>query len=396
MRIALVIRCYDHRGGGAERWTHDHAVRLIEAGHQVHLVSTRFTGAPDGAVKHHVEAGPRWFRSAPFRFAEAVERMAPSLPVDLIHDMGHTWSGDLFMPHHGTWRANLAMRSRLRRALWRLPHRLISPVLARHRTARLLEARQLTSPSLKKAVAVSRMIGAEMTRGCGLPEHKVAVIHNGVDLSFFLPAASEADRRLAKERLGVADRPVCLMIAHDFHRKGLERAVRAMQRLAQSDKPPLLLVIGKGNLAHFVRMARHLGCEHCVRLEGERHDILAYYHAADVFVLPTLYDPCSLVVLEALACGVPVVTTSANGAAELFTHGKEGLIVPDNSDPAPLAEAIASAVEPRLRTQLAAGALALRPRLSATQSFEKHVALYREIVGTPAARTTGAAVLARV
>lgn len=385
LRIALVIRRYDHAGGGAERWTHDHAVRLLEAGHRVHLVSSRFTGAPLGAMQHEVVAGPRWYRNAARAFAQSAAAVVAGLGVDVVHDMGHTAAGDVFMPHHGTWAANFAMRGRLRGAPVRWLRRLAASALPRYRAQAALERAQLRSGRLRAAVAVSRMIGAEL-RAAGVPARCVRVIHNGADLERFTPVAGARERLEAKERLGARGRSVIVTVAQDFWRKGVDRAIGALARLTDLEPRPLLLVIGRDPPGWFVRRARRLGCEGLVRFEGPREDVVDYYHAADVSLLPTRYDPCALVTLESLACGVPVVTTAANGSSELFTHGVEGLIVPDASDERALAEALAAALEPRTRARLSAGALRLRPSLDVRRCFERHVALYRELAGAvPAA-----------
>lgn len=385
LRIALVIRRYDHKGGGAERWTHDHAVRLIEAGHRVHLVSSQFTGAPLGAVQHEVVAGPRWYRNAALAFAQAAEPVVRGLDVDVVHDMGHSAAGHVFMPHHGTWGQNFAMRGRLRGPLIRALRRVAAALSPRYRAQATLERSQLQASRLRAVVAVSRMIAAEV-RSAGVPARRVRVIHNGTDLSRFTPVAGPRERLEAKERLGARGRAVIVMVAQDFQRKGVLQAVGAMARLGGLEPRPLLLVIGRDPPGRFVHRARRLGCEGLVRFEGPREDVEDYYHAADVSLLPTHYDPCALVTLESLACGVPVVTTAANGASELFTHGQEGLIVPDAFDERALAEALAAALEPRTRARLSAGALRLRPTLDVRLCFERHVALYRELAGgVPAA-----------
>ena len=87
-------------------------------------------------------------------------------------------------------------------------------------------------------------------------------------------------------------------------------------------------------------MIRDLGLDDVVHLLGFLPDIRPAFHASDFFVLPTYYDPCSLVVFEALACGLPVITTACNGAGELMTEGREGFVVPAPDDRGPLAEAL--------------------------------------------------------
>ncbi len=101
------------------------------------------------------------------------------------------------------------------------------------------------------------------------------------------------------------------MIAQDFARKGLRETLVAMRRL--DDAQLNLVVVGKENPARYRKLANTLGLHDRVVFAGATKDPYAYYKAADFFVLPTRHDPCSLVVLEALAMGLPVISTVKNG-----------------------------------------------------------------------------------
>ena len=107
-----------------------------------------------------------------------------------------------------------------------------------------------------------------------------------------------------------------------------------------TDKGAYLWVVGKGKVAPYQRQAERLGVTARVRFWGAVPETAPFYQAATVLALPTIYDPCSNVVLEALACGTPVVTTAANGAAEFLTSGDNGVIIPQPDDVAGLREAL--------------------------------------------------------
>jgi UDP-glucose:(heptosyl)LPS alpha-1,3-glucosyltransferase len=112
------------------------------------------------------------------------------------------------------------------------------------------------------------------------------------------------------------------------------------------------------------------GLEDVVRLVGFAPSVAAWYHASDFFVLPTYYDPCSLVLFEALACGLPVITTAFNGAGELIESGREGFVVSAPDAHAELIVALDRMADDRARKDMAGHAA----RLGQAQSFDNHVA----------------------
>ena len=131
-----------------------------------------------------------------------------------------------------------------------------------------------------------------------------------------------------------------LFVGSGFERKGLTYLLQAFGSL--TDKASLLWVVGKGQIAFYQRLAERLGVAHRVKFWGPVAETAPFYQAATVLALPTLYDPCSNVVLEALACGLPAITTAANGAAEFITPGENGAIIPEPDDIAGLREALAA------------------------------------------------------
>src|SRR5207247_38210 len=117
-----------------------------------------------------------------------------------------------------------------------------------------------------------------------------------------------------------------------------------------------LLVVGSPRLAGYRRLARRLGIEKQVRFLGPRKDVHHCFFAADFLVHPTFYDPCSLVVLEALACGLPVVTSRYNGASELLSPRRDGYVISDPHDHAELAWSMEQVLEPSRRLAFAQAA----------------------------------------
>src|SRR5205814_2387771 len=127
---------------------------------------------------------------------------------------------------------------------------------------------------------------------------------------------------------------------------------------------PQLTVVGKGDSLPYQRLARGLRVDSFITFEGPVSDPVRYYRTADFFVLPTKHDPCSLVVLEALAMGLPVISTVFNGACEIMSDGVHGLVLPDPRDTRAIAEAMKKMLDPQRRAAMAKACLELRPKLS--------------------------------
>ena len=209
-----------------------------------------------------------------------------------------------------------------------------------HRVMLLVERRLFTSPGLRRVIANSRQVREEIIRLYGVDPARVRVIVNGLDRQRFHPLAANAAAAL-RRRLGAPEHgPVVLFAGSGFERKGLTYLLQAFGSL--TDKSSHLWVVGKGHIGFYRRAAERLGVARRVKFWGPVTETAPFYQAAAVLALPTLYDPCSNVVLEALACGLPAVTTAANGAAEFITPGENGVILPQPDDIAGLGDALAA------------------------------------------------------
>src|SRR5206468_12670894 len=127
-----------------------------------------------------------------------------------------------------------------------------------------------------------------------------------------------------------ADQVVALIVAQDFKRKGLKPTIEALARVPDGNL--VLLVVGKPDPSYYVDLAKRLGVEQRVVFAGPTTDTYGFYRAGDFFVLPTHHDPCSLVVLEALAMGLPTITTRQNGACEVIEESRHGYVLSGPGD----------------------------------------------------------------
>jgi UDP-glucose:(heptosyl)LPS alpha-1,3-glucosyltransferase len=171
---------------------------------------------------------------------------------------------------------------------------------------------------------------------------------------------------------------VGLILAQDFQRKGLAAAIAAIARVA--DRRVMLLVGGKPDPARYQQLAQSLGVKDRVVFAGPVTNPAAFYRAADFFILPTRFDPCSLVVLEALAMGLPVVSTVKNGACEIMRDGIHGYVLADPDDLDAISNAVCSIAVETCRGEMSRACLALRPRLSQQTHIDQLEAVYQHVV----------------
>jgi UDP-glucose:(heptosyl)LPS alpha-1,3-glucosyltransferase len=181
----------------------------------------------------------------------------------------------------------------------------------------------------------------------------MSTIYNGVDTDRFHTGVRQRLRGEQRTAWGVsADELVLLYVGSGFHRKGLDAAVKALGELRRRGLTNTrLVVVGKGRLGPYQRLAHKLSVADLVRFDGHRRDVERCYAGADLFVLPTLYDPFANACLEAMACGLPVITTEANGAAELLHSGVNGYVLGEMPSPETFVDALLPMLLSRERRQ---------------------------------------------
>jgi len=376
MRAALVLEQFDSRRGGAEHWTSQFAACMLARGHEVHVVAKRFGDQHRGMpIVAHRLAGVR----SRLSFAEAAQAEVMELAPDVIHDMGSGWYCDVFQPHGGSWEMVTERKLCLVSPWIRPLKRRVDRLLPRQREHRALLSQQYADNG-QILVALSQRAAADFQEIHGVPPERIRTVYNGVDTQRFSPEHRFQHRRAVRRWLGV-DRQttLALIVAHNFRLKGVHTLLRAMSRLVAEGKSVHLAVVGGKHLSGWRRMARRFGVGNAVRFVGAVDDPVPFYAAADFYVHPTFYDMCSLVVLEAAASGLPVITTRNNGVSELLTDGVEGLLVSDPADDEGLAERMRILFDHRLREQMGSAARQMALNHTLERNVDEMLAVYEEV-----------------
>ncbi len=376
MRVLIQIERFSSREGGAERYAVDLARGLAGAGVEVYAAATRFEGVPEGveAIRIDPFPGPKALRV--YDFGRRCALLHPDF--DVVHGLIKTWAVDVHHPHTGSHAASLEGLDRSAPSRGRACAAKFARALSlRQAVFRWIEREQYGRGRAKRYLAVSERVAREMVDRHGAEADRVRVLYNPVDASRFTPGKA-GERARARERIGVdGDRLQFLFAAHHFRLKGLWPLLRALSRLGRKDWD--LLVIGRGKAGPFRRRARALGLGEAVRFFGGVADPERYYRSADVFVLPTFYDPCSLTVLEGMASGLPVLTSRWNGASELLEAGREGLVIDDPSDVRALADRLAFFFDPDRRRAMGHRAREKAETLSPAKHLQAVLRLYEEV-----------------
>lgn len=357
MRLALIARRFDPAGGGTERDLMVTARLLTRAGFEVRVYADEVRARASGFEVRSV-GGPRLGRTAALvRFALVAPARARRDGADLVLSFGRVIGADVMRSGGGAHRAYLRA-ARLWRGTAGAAAMQLSPY---HRAQALIERLGFRSRRLRRAIAVSDFVRDQLIGEFGLGAPQVVTIYNGVDLETFYPDADAGARGRARRALeggAGGDAPLVAFVGNGFGRKGLEVLLRAIARLGGA---PLLVVAGTDRAwARYQELARALSLERRVRFVGAHRDVPGLFRAADAFALPSFFEPFGNVVMEAMASGLPALTSSRSGVAEVVPALMRPFVVEDPSSPDEVAERLGALIQSRERLREAARAAAER------------------------------------
>jgi UDP-glucose:(heptosyl)LPS alpha-1,3-glucosyltransferase len=320
VRLALLYHQFITRGG-LEGYLRSFATELRAAGHDPVLVTSRIDpDLRDLAAEVRIIPPALTSRGTLRRFAERSAAMVPELRVDAILGFGRTWRQDLHRAGGGCHAAYSRMLPWWKR--WKPKNQL----------ELTLERRLYTGGGTRHFIVNSRKVQAELAEHYQVPAERVSVIRTAVDTAKWQPSTSPSIRQELRKKLGLSDDvPVLLFASLDHRRKGLGTLLTALAQVPEAR----LLVAGQ-SLDTWQGMIQKLGLATRVTALG-RADLLPFYQAADWFVHPTHYDACANTVLQSLACGLPGLISTADGAAEFIREGENGSLLHHPADPEELA-----------------------------------------------------------
>ncbi|MEN2995319.1 MAG: glycosyltransferase family 4 protein [Thermodesulfovibrio sp.] len=325
MKIAFIKRNFSYYGG-AERYLATFINQLKREGHEIHIFANKWVNE-DGVFFHKVNILPLNSFIKAYTFNKNLKINLKDF--DSVISFERTTSQHIYRAGEGCHVRWLEIRSKIEPWYKKFSFK-VNPL---HRYYLSIEKKIFEETPL--IISNSEMVKNEIIHYYGINENKIKVIYNGVDMERFLPKNKE---ELRNKYNFPNDIRIILFVGSGFKRKGLDTLIKALSIITEKDI--LLLIVGKGDEKYYKKICINLDIERKVLFLGIRKDIENFYALSDIFVLPTLYDPFSNATLEAMATGIPVITTKNNGVAELINNGKEGYVIHNPLDYEELAEKI--------------------------------------------------------
>jgi UDP-glucose:(heptosyl)LPS alpha-1,3-glucosyltransferase len=317
-RLAIVRQKY-RPDGGAERFVSRALNALSNQNLELNVITREWQGDRQDDWHIHICNPQKWGRISRERgFAHAARQLWQEQQFDIVQSHERIPGCDIYRAGDGVHRRWLLQRARILPD-WR------SQLLKHDRYHRYVmdaEREMYQAPELKAVICNAEMVKKEITEDFGVDEKNIHVIYNSIDSSRFLPAESET-RSILRQQLGIPVNAVVLcFVGSGFERKGLAAAIKA---IAGTNR--YLLIVGQDKAEkQYYALAQSEGCANRVIFCGVQKETLKFYQAADGLLLPTLYDPFPNVILEAMACSLPVITSLTCGGAEFIHNNNNGFV----------------------------------------------------------------------
>ena len=321
LTIGFLRRGYSSTGG-VESYLKGLASGLLQQGHRPVLFGTEAWPVEEWPGGEILRCNGKGLS----RYAAEVERhrKTSGINFDLTLSVEKVPGCDIYRTDEGVHAAWLDQRPQ-HITPWARIFQRINP---KHREKLRLEKELFKPDATRRVISLSNQISSDIEKYYGYPQAQISLIRNGVPCR---PVATLEERLAARRELEIApDKIVVLFVGTGWERKGLRFAIRAVERL--NDPRVLLLVAGKGKQSRYASPV--------VRFLGPVREMAQVYAAAHLLVVPSIYEPFSLVALEALGAGIPVITSKVAGISEILTHGVHGKVIERPSDIGALSAAL--------------------------------------------------------
>jgi UDP-glucose:(heptosyl)LPS alpha-1,3-glucosyltransferase len=341
-RVAFLRRRFSPTGG-AERYLLRLASGLAAQGHQVVLYCEDWS-----PQENPFQAIRRIESNDPLAFAQKVMALPLRDRHDIVFSLERVPGCDLYRAGDGVHAEWLAYRNSFSPVLGRLRTMLRS----KNRQICALEAKVFSKSGARRVICNSEFVAAQVVQRFGFERERIDVVHNGVPYHQF----SRGDRALGRQALKLNPKDfVVLLVGAGRERKGHDLAWQAMRRIR--DKNAKLVIVDSPPPVAMPHV----------------------YAAADVFLLPTLYDPFANVTLEALAAGLPVITSAQNGAAEIMKDGTTGFVLERADDTKRTVALLDELANLARREAFRAPAQALAQKHDLSRNIEETLAVFPKV-----------------
>lgn len=371
IRLAIVRQKY-RPDGGAERFISRALEALDNQSMDLNVITRQWQGARQSNWHLHICDPLKSGRISRERgFADAARKIWQREKFDIVQSHERIAGCDIYRAGDGVHQRWLEQRSLLLPA-WRQKLLMSNRY---HRYVMDAEREMYQAKELKAVICNAQMVKDEIIERFGVADHKIHVIYNAISTTQFVPV-SEVERSKLRARLGLPlNATILIYVGSGFERKGLTAAIRAV---AGTNR--YLVVVGKDKAEkQYQSLAIERGCSERIIFTGMQQDTRPWYQAADGLLQPTLYDPFPNVILEAMACGLPVITSTTCGGSEFIDQGKNGYVC-DALDVPALRDAVMSLPDHAVGSEMANHARERVIGSSPQRLSQQLVALYQYIL----------------
>ena len=368
--IAVVIPKYG-LVGGAEQFASELTGRLVSStGYNFHVYANRWqkSAAPITFHQSSINSFPK-FLTTP-SFAYFVGRKINHCNFSLVHSHERIFTADIFTMHgipHRYWIHNIRRKQMS----------LFDSATA------LVEKKLVYEGNCKKFVAVSNMTKDIFLQEYNINPDKVSVINPGIDLNDYARQNKNSVRNSVRNELGInISDPVIIFASMNFEIKGLDDILFSLAKLKAQNRKFKLIVAGKGNIKKYVKLAKQAQIISDVIFTGpvSREKLIRIYLAGDLYIMLSKFDTFGMVVLEAMAAGLPVVISSNVGAKDIVKEDKNGFIVGNTSDIDYIAAKIALLLDENIRRRMSDAASQTAAQNTWDNVTKKYAAIYENIL----------------
>lgn len=389
MKIAFIVRHYNKTGGIA-RYTWELAEYCVAKGHEVHVFTASWEKeVHTNIIFHKIPIVTSSFlqRKKKFAWNNILEVLSFAIfslwhvqrnKFDIIHAQGdYPGKVDVVTAHscHKAWLAYARQHThslveKLKKSEWNPLHLIICTI----------EKLNYTKGRYKKIIAVSQNTLNEIYSCYHVPESESMSIPNGVDTAQFHPCNKKQWRTYIRNQYGLSEQDVVLIfVGHEFKRKGLDFVVNALAHF--KNERIFLFVLGRDRIEPYYIQARKLGIGEKIIYIGFTSHTEQYYAASDIFVFPTAYEAFSLAISEAMASGLPVVTTRCAGAVEIVRNNENGFLLEIDKREENSVKALQFFIDnPEMRLQMGVRARKDIESFSWTNIAQRTEAVYKDII----------------
>ena len=392
LRIAVIAPGVHYQAGPA-KVTAALVERLCED-HEVSVFSHTIDGIDLSKIRHYkvpAVTRPKFLAYITFLVCSTIILSALSLlrrrSFDIIHSAGCccAFYTDVITSHfcekEGLCLEKTSIIEMLHKSIWQ-KLKVLDHMIYR-RLAAFVEGLIFGHNSSKALIAVSQSMKREFIRHYDNAAESIVVIPNGVDLKMFNPANQSLYRDSLRQKHGISrSEPVLMFAGGDWERKGVPYIVEALSLLTRSDVK--LFIVGSGDEKLYKQLAKPKRLGERIIFVSHSSKLWEYYAASDVFVFPTIYEPFGLVIVEAMASGLPVITSRVAGAADIIIDGVNGLLLREPSDVSGLAAKIALLLsDAELRKSMGERVRETAEKISWDGVAQKTIDVYNRILSRP-------------